>query len=208
MTRFVSSTNETEAAKAHVELRIFAELDFVSGFVRVHDGIGSLTFSGNTYTGLGQFGSVELVEESTELVARGVRCRLSGVEPSYITTTMTENYQNREATFYLGMVTPGTNTLVATPEEIWSGRMDTMDIELSEGGAVITLQCEHRLRREPPAARWTNEDQQIRFTGDRGFDMLHMVGKTKAAWGEKPVGYTTTSNGGRTITPSSRNLLR
>lgn len=207
MTRFVSSTNETEAAKTSVQFIVLAALDFSSGYVRAHDGIGSYSFGGNTYTGVGQFGGIELVEESTEIVARGVRAKLSGVDASLVSTVMTEVYQGRTATFYLGMIDPTTNAFVADPEEIWSGRMDTMSIEIDKGSAVITLTCEHELRRDPPASRMTNEDQQIRSTGDRFFDMLHLIPTYKASWGEKPQGYRATT-GGRTITPSSRNLLR
>ncbi len=207
MTRFVSSTNETEAAKVSVTLCLLAEFDLLTGFVRVHDGTGNLSFGGNTYYGIGQFGSVETIEESTDTVARGVRCTLTGVDATLLSDVIAGGNQGRDVTFYLGLLAENSMTFVADPEEVWGGRLDTFDIKLSKGAASIKVSAEHRLRREPTAARYTNEDQQIRFANDRGFDMLHLISTTKAAWGEKPAGYRGTTNG-RTITPSSRNLLR
>ena len=163
-------------------------LDFTSGMVRVHDGIGSISWGGNTYDGIGTLGGVESVDESVEVIARPLSLTLSGVDTSLVSTAMTETYQNRTVTIYLGFLDEMTNTVVDTPEVSWEGRMNQMSISSSEGGAAIKLTCEHRLRREMRIARYTNEDQQLLFSGDRFFDLVTSIKGFVSKWGELSVG--------------------
>jgi hypothetical protein len=185
VTRWVSGTNASRAAEEAVYLVVLADLDFSSGHVRVHDGGGDLVFGGNTFSGIGTFGSLEMIEENVDTIARGVLASLSGIESSLIATVMTEVYQGRAATFYLGLLNESLQ-FVDTPEEIWSGRMDTMSITLAQRQASIRLACEHRLRREPQAARMTDEDLQLQYSGDTFFGLMAQIPLYKAAWGDKP----------------------
>jgi hypothetical protein len=188
MTRFASATNSTEAAKNAVRIFVAADLDFSSGHVRVHDGIGDIVWGGNTFSGIGQFGNIEVVGESIEIIARSISLSLSGVDSSLVSTTMTEVYQNRSATIYIGFVSESTGAVVDTPETVWEGRMNQMSISSSSGAASIRLTCEHRLRREPRIARYTNEDQQLLFPGDRFFDLVPSIKGFVAKWGDASVG--------------------
>jgi hypothetical protein len=189
VTRFASATNSTEAAKQAVRMFVAVALDFSSGVVRVHDGIGAISWGGNTYQGVGQFGSIEAVTESVEVIARPLSLTLSGVDASLVSTTLTEVYQNRAATVYVGFVNESTNAVVDTPETAWEGRMNQMSISSSEGTAEIRLTCEHRLRREPRIARYTNEDQQLLFSGDKFFDLVPNIKGFVSRWGDRDSSY-------------------
>jgi len=188
VTRFASATNSTEANKKAIRMFIAVALDFTSGMVRVHDGIGSISWGGNTYDGVGTLGGVEQVDESVEVIARPLSLTLSGVETSLVSTAMTETYQNRTVTIYLGFLDETTNTVIDTPEVSWEGRMNQMSISSSDGGAAIRLTCEHRLRREMRIARYTNEDQQLLHSGDRFFDLVTSIKGFVSKWGELSVG--------------------
>lgn len=164
--------------------------------MRVHDGSGPLVFNANTYLGIGQYGGFDLVEENIDFVPRGIRLTLSGVEPSLVTTLRTEVYQNRPANVYLGLIDDETRQFVSTPEQVWGGRMDTMSIEIGPNSAVISLSCEHRLRRENPGGRSTNADQQLRFAGDLFFDHQERIPGYRSLWGERPQTYAGGGGGG------------
>ena len=189
MTRFASASNALEAAKVAVQIRLMVALDFSSGFVRAHDGVGPLTFGGNTFTGVGTFGGIEAVSEDIDVVARPLRMTLSGIDSSLVTTAMTEEYQGRSATIYLAFVNPETAALVDTPETVWEGRMDSMSIEVSKGQAVINLACEPRLRREPRIARYSSEDQQLAYSTDTFFDLVLTIPTFKGFWGARTSQY-------------------
>ena len=189
MTRWVSNTNETQAAKPATYLTVLCDLAFDSGTVRVHDSVGTLSFGGNDYTGIGQFGSFDIIDENIDNVARGIRLTLSGVESGLISTVMTEVYQGRSVTLYLGLLAEDM-TFVATPEELWSGRIDTMSITTDQNVATISVACEYRLRKEPVIARYTDTDQRIAYAGDRFFDLTQKIPQFKATWGDKPNTYS------------------
>lgn len=161
-------------------------LDFASGFVRANDSSVSLAFGGNTYPGVGQYGGIDTVVEDLDIIARPLKMTLSGVDASLVTTTMTEIYQNRAATVYVGILNKDTLQFIADPEEAWGGRMDTMSIEVNQGLATITLNCEHRLRREPRIARYTDQDQQLAYTGDKFFSRLYQIPFYRSLWGSTP----------------------
>jgi hypothetical protein len=189
MDRFASSLNRSEAAKAALSLVVMVDLDFVSGMIRAHDGSGTLTWDGNDYIGVGQFGAVADVTEDLTNIARPVKLSLSGVDPALVSVTMTETYQNRSVTIYLAFVDSETNQIIAAPEVAWEGRMDTMKLSVSQGSASIELNCEHRLRREPRISRYTNEEQQVAHPGDRFFDLLTTIKDYPGRWGEKAIFY-------------------
>ncbi len=189
MTRFLSGANETASQLPDVGgLIVFAELDFASGFVRVHTGVGSYTFQSNTYSGIGQFGTIEVIKESTALRPQPVRLVLSGVDNSLMTTATTDDFHGRAATIYVGFLDED-QTLIADPELLWEGRMDTMSISLGESTGAISLQCENRLARwdTPNMARYSDEDLQSRFAGDRFFDQLHNMMDLTLQWGGRAV---------------------
>lgn len=189
MSRFVSATNETEADKLAVIVVVLADLDFASGMVRVHDGSGTLSFGGNDYLGAGQFAGVDIIDENIDIVARGIKLSLSGVDSTFVVPTMTEVYQNRDVTMYLGFVSQTTGALIATPETIWEGRMNQMVFKINNGSAVVELSCEHRLRREPRVARYTDEDQQVLYSGDRFFDLTYSIQGFISKWGARDAAY-------------------
>lgn len=198
MTRVVSATNSTEAEKLSVIVVILADLDFSSGMVRVHDGNGTLSFGGNTYLGVGTFAGVDAVDENVDFVARGIKLTLSGVDSVFVTPTMNEVYQNRTVTMYLGFVNGATGALIDVPETLWEGRMNQMQINIDKGSAVIELTCEHRLRREPRIARFTDADQKLVYSNDSFFNLLSSIRGFVNRWGSRDVAYSGggTSGGG------------
>lgn len=185
MSRIVQAANETEAAKTTIRLGVLVDMDFSSGNLYLHDGIGTINFGGNNYLGVGQFGSIEgAVQDSLDVIARPIKLILSGVDSSVLTPAMTESYQGRTVTLYLAFLDSNTNALVATPETLWEGRMDYMEIELGDNTGAIKLNCEHRLRREPRIARYSDEDQQLAYSGDVFFELLPQIAGFKSKWGE------------------------
>jgi hypothetical protein len=194
MTRWASGTNETAAAQASVSLRTLVDLDFSSGMVRGHDGVGDIVHSSNTYLGLAGYGGLQVVREDTQGGINALKLTLAG--PSAIlTSAMTETYQGRDAVLYVGLVNEA-GAWVATAEELWRGKMDVMEIEISKEVSVITLTCETRLRKEPRVARYIDTDQQMLYSGDRFFELVPKIPGYKVKWGAKDYGTGVGAGGG------------
>lgn len=187
MSRFASALNTAAAEKRQVRMFLAVDLDFSSGHVRAHDGIGTYSWGGADYLGIGQLGSISLSEENTETVARPLSLTLSGVDSSLVTTTMTEIYQNRTAILYIGFIDLETNATIATPEIIWEGKMNQMSLSVQGPTCTIKLTCEYRLRREPRIARYTSADQTLVYSGDKFFDLVPQIPGYVGRWGQENV---------------------
>lgn len=187
MSRIVSSSNATALQQPNAQIAIACDMDFPSGHVRLHDGCGPLTIGGYSYEGTGKMMLAGPIEESMDVIAKPVTVTLSGVDASMITIARAGGYQGRQITFYLAIFNLETGSLIDTPEIAWEGRMDAITIRLGPSEASLTLNCEHRLRREPRIARYTNQDQQLAYAGDRFFDQVPKIQGFRSKWGEKGV---------------------
>ena len=197
MTRFVSSTNEAEAALPALYMVTLAALDFTSGIVRLHDGVGELIFGGNTYLGVGRFGGIEEIVESLDTVARPVTLTLSGDDPAFVALARDEVYQGRPVTIYVGLLNGSTMKFVDTPEELWSGFMNVMTLDAASRSGKITLTCESEFRFGASTAYYTNESARIRNPSEAGFEFTKDIQGFKTSWGERSTSFT-----GQGSTPS------
>lgn len=195
MSRWDSSTNAAEALKGATHGVFMADLDFVSGMIRAHDGVGTLVWNGNNYLGGGQLVGFDQIEEALDFVPRGLTVRCTGVLASLISTAMTEIYQGRAVTLYLALLDDKLQ-LVDTPQTVWAGVMDTMFIELDQGSGSISIACEYRIRREALGARNTDQDQRMRASDDKFFDLIHLIPGYRSTWGEKTATFSDSGGGG------------
>lgn len=182
----LNAGNVTAASLTTVGMVTLADLWFASGTLYVHDGFGTLVNPANsqTYVGIGNYGSLDAVpEDLTKQTAKAVVLTLSGADPSLIASAMTENYQGRTVTLYVGFLDVNTLAWYANPDELWGGRMDYAQIDYGRNSATIKLNCENRLSREPMVARFTDQDQQIAFPGDKFFDLLPRIPLNSCSWG-------------------------
>lgn len=165
---------------------LFAELDFASGFVRAHTALGTITWGGYDWLGVGTFASVSPVEESAELSKRTLTYTLSGIPGDMISVVLGEEYQGRAAKLYLGFLDQTTGTLVSDPVQIDQGRMDVSEIEEGQE-CTVTITAESRVSAwdRPLIRRYTNADQQARFPGDKGLEFVDQAANKEINWGRK-----------------------
>lgn len=226
MSRIVEALNAAEVDKDAITMVVMVEINYDSGTVRVHDGVGEIRFveyllqeDGDNllaedsdllttesdllpFLGTGEFGVIDSVEENVEVIARQVTMTLSGLDSALLTPALSQPYQNRTVTIYIGFFNPVTGKLVASPEVIWEGRINQQSVTLGKGEAVLTMTCEHRLRREPRIARYTDADQKQIFPFDDFFNLTHTIEGFVGKWGQRDVGFGGgfTRPGGSTIT--------
>lgn len=159
------------------------DLAFDSGAVRLWNGYTDLDIGGNTFIGAGSFLSVSSVEETAEIAARGITMSLSGIDASLISIALQENYQNRIAKVYLGAI-QSNGTIQSY--QLFSGRLDVMNIEESGETATISVSAENRLidLERPRTRRFTSEDQKALFPGDLGLDYVNDLQDKTLDWGK------------------------
>jgi hypothetical protein len=158
--------------------------EYDSGDVCLWTGYGDVTFGGDTYQGVGDFGGVDNVEESMDIRANGITVTLSGIPSSLVAIALAEPYQSRPATLFLAALNLASGALIADPYP-WAGRMDVMSVEDGADTATISLTIENNLIEltRSKERRYTHEDQQIDFPGDLGLEYVAGIQEKPLNWG-------------------------
>ena len=93
MARDLTIDVENEINSESIFAIYLVKLSFDSGDITVNSAIGNISFNGDTYLGIGQFGTISALEEDTELQASDVSLTLSGIDTALISTMFNEHYQ-------------------------------------------------------------------------------------------------------------------
>ena len=190
MARSITTAFKNAIKSSVVRPLLAVELEFSTGTLRFWNGYGDLTMtaggSSNTFTGLGDLMSVSPTAESDQIEAIGASLSLTGIKSSFISTALTGNYTNRNASIFLGLF-DSSKSVIADVYTLFKGKMDIMKIDEGPESATITLNLENRLivLDRPIHRRFTHEDQQERFSGDLGFEFVPDLQDKEIIWGKK-----------------------
>jgi hypothetical protein len=186
MSRGLNATNVTAATAAHVRPIVFLELQFDSGTLRLHNAVGSMTWGGNTWLGIGALGEIAPHEESDDPSPYRISYRLNGLNSTILQEALAEEVFERLAIRYDGFI-GADGALVADPDETRRDFMDTMEIIRGDEMDSVMLNCESELVRDSqaPGGMFTDEDQQALYSGDTGFQYLAQIvaGADGVRWG-------------------------
>ena len=186
MTRTISATNLDEINASHLHEVVLVELDFDTP-VYVHSGVGTITYNTNDYLGVGGFGSISAATETEQLRPTALTLTLSGIDSNYISEALDSGNYGDRVSIYCGY-SDDSFSLVDDPWLIWGGFYEFSSIEQGVDVSVsITVQHDLSLLSEKDGGRYTDEDQQSRFSGDVGFEFITEINGLKLFWGGKPV---------------------
>jgi len=185
MSRNITSGMATQVTAGALSPILLCELNFLSGYVRAWTGYGSLTWNGNTYLGIGDFGAVSATEESTDNRANNITFTLNGFDSALIATVLGDQYQGRSAKLWFGCL-DSTNAVIADPFLLFSGRMDTVQISENGGTSSIAVTAESQLVdfTTPRIRRYTNADQQTYYPNDTGLSFIAALQGETFTWGK------------------------
>lgn len=194
MSRTISASNLAEIDAAHLHEVLLVKLEFDTP-VYIHSGVGSIVFDSNTYLGVGQFGNVGNQIESEQLRPTSLILSLSGVDAALITEALDAGNYGDIITIYMGY-RQDDGTLVDDPWIPWKGFFEFAAVKHGTEN-IVSITCRHDLAilNEAEGSRFSDEDQQVRFTGDTGFQYITDMAGTKLIWGGGRV--STGSTGGR-----------
>lgn len=156
-----------------IELRLSETVRFsTSG----HD----VVWAGHTWLRSG-LGTVEPIEDSAGEL-QGIRLSMPGIDGSQIGLALVEPVEGRDVLIYDALIDPTTG-IVADAVLAWAGTLNVP--EMSDGAvASVTVTAEHRglLAVRPKPRRYTNEEQQRRYSGDTCFDFDPATDAAPIAW--------------------------
>jgi hypothetical protein len=186
MSRGLSATNQAEVDAAHLHEVVLVKFDFDTP-VYVHSGIGTITYNSNDYLGVGHFGGIGIARESENLGPASLELTLSGVTTGYVTEALDAGNLYDKVTVYVGY-RQDDGTLVDDPWVCWSGWYETDAISLDvESSVKITCQHDLAFLSEKAGDRYSDEDQQSKYSGDVGLEFTSAMSTTDLLWGGGPV---------------------
>lgn len=179
--------------------------------LRFWTGVGDLSFGGETYTGSGNLMQISELQESSDIAARGATLTLSGIPTELIGLALDETYQGRIAKIKFGVFGRGvsdnsfllindTDSLLINGSgdkleidyadtlemfDMFIGRMDQMTINEAGDTCTIALTVESKLidLERPRNRRYTDQNQQSRFSGDLAFEFVTRLQAEELEWG-------------------------
>ena len=105
---------------------VMVYLDWPDGPVRVHSNIGTITWQGEEWLGLGKFGGITSPEEGMGLAQSAAGLQLIGA-PDEIDAYLDSPIRGRRGEIWFGVVTERAgNVLIGEPFSIFTGYMDAM----------------------------------------------------------------------------------
>jgi hypothetical protein len=173
-----------QLSASHIRPLFLMSAQFTDGTIYVWSGMGTLSWNGQTWIGLGTLGTISGVEESSEIKANNVTFTLSGIDPSLLGEALNQARQGYPVTLWFGFLDDQLN-VVADPVQAYSGRMDVPVIEEGSDTSTISLTVENRLidLNRTKERRYTDQDQQIDFPGDTGFRYVAALQNWNGVWG-------------------------
>ena len=131
----------------------------------------SISGSSKTYTASPFLISVPEFEEQTDVSKSSINILLSGADTTFISVVLNENIVNDTVELFRGFL-DSNNALIADPILLYSGNIDTFQIEESTNSSSINLAVvSHWADFEKKSGRQTNNNSQQRFfSTDVGMD--------------------------------------
>lgn len=198
MSRNISSSFVTSSLDL-IQPYYAAYLDFSGSAVRLWTGQYNQSFSdeygGGTYLGVGTFGSISPVTETTDISARGINLILSAIPTENIGLALSGSYRGGNASVYLILY----NSDLSSFQKIiiFKGTMDQMIINENGETSTIDVKCESRLiaLNRPRDIRYTDEAQRQLYPTDTGLRFVASMAERSIYWGNSAPGSTGNDGG-------------
>ena len=170
----------------HQELFFAIKAEFDTDDILIWTGNDDLVINSETYTGAGALLSISSIEDTLDLKPTGISISLSGMDSDVLNMALTENYQNRDISVFMGFLMGGSNE-VAGVLKVFAGRMMSLSIDDEIDGATVGIEAENRLidLERPSNLRYTAESQKFIDSTDTSLNRVQQLQDKQIAWGQK-----------------------
>lgn len=184
MTRAIDAATIAELAKDDFNLATLIKLEFDTPLY-ITDWDRSLSILSSTWISSPHFISAGDVPETSELRVNSINLTLSGVEQSYISIFLSQDYIDKPIQFYRAVL-DDSDSVIGAPILVFDGLMTGYEIDDTEDSSEIVINCaSHWKDFEKENGRKTNDNsQKIHFPNDDGFEFAAKTIKD-LKWGRK-----------------------
>jgi hypothetical protein len=164
---------------------IFAFLDFVDDPVYIWSGVGTVSWNGHSWLGVGNLGGISAVQETADTIAQNITLSLSGIPTEYLSDVIEAVKQNTDVQVWFGFLADD-NSIVADPYQVFRGHIDVPTITEGADTSTVSITCENPLidLQRASGRRYTPDDQRIDYSTDKGFDYVAAIQEWNGTWGK------------------------
>ena len=160
--------------------------DSPTGTQYLTDAYISITYDSNTYSPLGYFLTFSNIDETTQLQVNGINLNISGVDQTYISHVLDENFVDRKVIIRKAFLSTTDDSLIADPIIIFQGNTNSPSISEAQDEGLCTVSIEvanQFVDFEKTGGRYTNsESQKMFYPDDLGFQYAPQIIKD-IVWG-------------------------
>ncbi len=187
MSRSIGSAFGTQLTSGSLRPFYAIKMNFTSGTLLLATTYADLVIGGNTYLGSGNILSVAPITETSDTRASGLEISLNGLDTSILSAGLTEDTQGMVVEVYFGVLTTTDNAdvIVNTPYQIFSGFIDSMVLQENGETSNLKFMIENKLitLEIPTDRRYTDQDQDNFYPGDKGCNFVTSLQDKSVAWG-------------------------
>lgn len=135
--------------------------EFDSGDLQLWSGVGDKDWDSRTWTGAGHVLDVSAVKEDRSRRFKEMTFTLSGLDAANISLVENEDYQDRPAHVWFGLL-DADGAVVADPTEVFQGEVDVIrDRDEGETATIVcTVSIEDTAQERARNTRYTDQDQR------------------------------------------------
>ena len=162
MARTIHADTITALQSDSIKMANLVVLGFTTT-VRVTDYFHDIEYNSNTYSASSHLLEIGSPRETRDLNVNTLNIRLSGVEQSYISIVLNQDWINKSVTIYRAVIdTDG--TIIGDPINIFQGLITQFEISEDANSVDVDLQAaSHWADFEKTAGRLTNDNRQKQF---------------------------------------------
>lgn len=182
MSRGLDASNLTEIAATYYEPVSLIKFEFDTP-VYVHNRLGTISYDGNDYLGVGDYGEIEPIRESERLGPHPIRMKLSGLDATLLAEALDAGTFGDAVTCYEGYLdTDG--ALVSDPWLAGSGTFDHASIKTGKDASIIiTVQNDLAVLDQTNGERFSDEAQRRIDPDDKFFEFVNLTVGQRIPWG-------------------------
>jgi hypothetical protein len=199
MSRVLTADMISALSASVLRLALFVQLTFGDNIYYLWTGLGPMTWSGMTFTGVGSLGAVSEISEDSNVEAKNVTISLSGIPSALVMEVAYEVRLLGTCNIWLACYNAD-GSLIDTPVLSYQGKMDAPEMMDDGQTCTVSISLENVLvdLNRPVYRRYTADDQQIDLaatltrvglsssTVDTGFQHVPATQEAIIFWGRSP----------------------
>jgi len=171
--------------QSHVRWLVLTKIEFDSETLAFNSSFAEFEWNGTTFVGLGNLGNVSNITENTKLDPADYVITITGVDNSVLVAAFDPNYLNRPATCWVAALDHDMK-IIGEPILYFKGLVDSIDGAYGNE-ASVAINVTDRMSEWSRAriSRYTNQEQQAKYPGDKGLEYVSEISTKKVTWPAK-----------------------